>query len=241
MVWSKESAWNIAVARLPPEACYLCFLDADIQFANQDWIVETIHQLQHFKIVQPFESSINLGPTGGYLDGWRSFGYAVQHGLPIDSQTTGLASGSFYHPGFGLAIRRETFSELGGWMTWGILGAGDHHQMLALVNRVDESYPESIHPNYKALCLEWQHRANRHVRQLVGCTPGTILHHFHGSFKKRRYRSRWSILLKHQYDPMRDIKHDHQGLMQLTHEGMRMYSDLLRYYMERDEDSPVVE
>ena len=48
---------------------------------------------------------------------------------------------------------------------------------------------------------------------------------------------RWKLLRKWQYDPERDIRRDHQGLVQLTRSGERLRDDLRAYFRSRNEDS----
>lgn len=65
IIWHKENAQNIAlrhVMRDHPEAEYFAFVDADVQFTRTDWVTETIHQLQIYRVVQMWSVSIDLGP-----------------------------------------------------------------------------------------------------------------------------------------------------------------------------------
>ena len=62
ILWHKENLANIAVRHLPAEAEYVAFVDADIQFARPDWVQETLHQLQIYRVVQMWTHSIDLGP-----------------------------------------------------------------------------------------------------------------------------------------------------------------------------------
>ncbi len=62
-LWHKENLINIGISRLPSDWRYVAWIDADLTFNRPDWAYETIHQLQHFDIVQPFSHSINMGPT----------------------------------------------------------------------------------------------------------------------------------------------------------------------------------
>ena len=62
-LWHKENMINVGISRLPSDWQYVAWIDADLTFNRPDWAQETIHQLQHFDIVQPFSHSINMGPT----------------------------------------------------------------------------------------------------------------------------------------------------------------------------------
>jgi len=237
-LWHKENLINLGVARLPHDWQYVAWVDADVSFVRKDWAVETIHQLQHFDVVQMFQTAVDLGPTGHAFNTYNGFGYSFAERLPEFHVGNGYYSGGkYWHPGFAWAMRREAWDSLGGLVDFAILGAADHHMALALINQGQKSLPDGIHPNYRRLLMDWQHRANIHVRQNIGYVPGTVLHNWHGKKKDRRYWDRWSILKKHNFDPMRDIVRDYQGMWKLSHEGLRMRNDLRAYFRSRNEDS----
>jgi len=62
-LWHKENLINIGISRLPVEAQYIAWIDADVTFARPDWAQETIQQLQHYAVVQMFSQSTDLGPN----------------------------------------------------------------------------------------------------------------------------------------------------------------------------------
>ncbi len=253
-LWLKESLINVGFSRLPANWKYAAWVDADIEFLRDDWAIETIHQLQHYRIVQMFATAADLGPDGEIMQVFNGFGYSKAKGLPewvsgdrpaiIDSDgyychtIPGQKSqGKFWHPGFAWAIRRETFDNLGGMIDWSVLGSADHMMALAWIGKIHKSVPDKLHPNYMRHALIYQERAQEHVRGDIGYVPGTIVHSFHGKKRDRGYVPRWKILQEHQYDPERDIRRDHQGLVQLTRPGERMRDDLRTYFRSRNEDS----
>jgi hypothetical protein len=71
-LWLKESMINAAVARLPDGWKYVAWVDADVAFSNPHWVQETIHQLQHYSVVQMWHTAIDLDP-GGAGRQFRSF------------------------------------------------------------------------------------------------------------------------------------------------------------------------
>jgi len=241
-LWLKENLVNIGVRRLPSDWQYVAWIDADVELINRDWAVETIHQLQHFAIVQLFQTAVDLGPRGESFRVYDGFGYSHAHGLPIKwtrDVYTGMNApvGVFRHPGYAWAMRREAYDDLGGLMEHAILGAGDHHMALALLGMAHYSVPATLHPHYHDEVYRWQDRATRHIRQNLGYVPGTLLHHWHGKKVDRRYIDRWKILEKHRYDPLVDVKHDAQGLLIFSDQGIRMRNDLRDYFRCRHEDS----
>jgi hypothetical protein len=63
VLWHKENLLNVAMRRLPADAEYIAWIDADVTFSRPDWVEETLHQLQLYKIVQMWTHSIDLGPN----------------------------------------------------------------------------------------------------------------------------------------------------------------------------------
>lgn len=259
-LWIKESMINVGFSRLPEDWKYAAWIDGDVSFIRDDWAIETIHQLQHYRIVQMFQTAADLGPEGEILQVFNGFGYSKVAGLPPilnsrdlppertadyyydsgDPNPTppgGEPKGKFWHPGFAWAIRRDTYDNVGGLIDWSILGSADHMMALSWLGKVRRAIPSGMHPNFVRAAEIYQERCAEHVRQDVGYVPGTILHWFHGKKRDRRYVDRWDILKRWQYDPERDIRKDHQGLVQLTRPGERMRDDLRAYFRGRNEDS----
>jgi len=261
-LWVKESLINVGLSRLPPEAKYVAWIDGDVQFVRPDWAEETVHQLQHYRVVQMFQCAADLGPTGEILQVFNGFGYSQADGLPevfngsqaeVDAANYYRSSqevqqvqarfhqpdvpAKFWHPGFAWAARRETLDEMGGLLDWSVLGSADHMMALAWLGKVGKAIPDGLHANYLRHALLYQERCAEAVRGDVGYVPGTLLHFWHGRKRDRQYVDRWKILQKWQYDPERDVRHDSQGLIQLTRAGERMRDDLRAYFRSRNEDS----
>lgn len=242
-IWLKENLINLGVARLSQDWEYVAWVDADVHFVNPNWAEETIHQLQHFDIVQMFQTAVDTGPKGEVFNTYNGFGYSFAENLPefmlanASYYQKAKAGAKYWHPGFAWAARREAFEALGGLIDFAILGAADHHMALALIGQAKRSLPQGIHKNYARLVHQWEERASIHIRQNIGYVPGTLVHRWHGKKQERRYWDRWSIIRKHDFDPDADLKRDYQGVWQLTHAGIRMRNDVRSYFRSRNEDS----
>src|SRR3984885_10870469 len=111
-VWHKENLINVGVSRLPDGWKYVAWIDADVQFARPDIVAETIHQLQHFSVVQMFAHATDLGPQHQPL---RSFQGFVSQGMRQTSEApANTAQYSVWHPGYAWACRRDAWDHLGG-------------------------------------------------------------------------------------------------------------------------------
>lgn len=233
-LWHKENLINLGIARLPSDWEYVAWVDADITFVNKHWVSETIRQLQHYMVVQLFQTAVDLGPSKECIQVHTGFGYMHSHCIPWGP--VGYGHRKFAHPGFAWAARREAIDKLGGLIDRAILGAADHHMALAMVGRAKESMPAGLHPNYRKMILNWEKNAIATLRLDIGYVPGTILHHWHGKKANRKYIERWGILTHYKFDPDKDLKRDWQGLYQLMTHKIKMRDALRRYFRERFED-----
>lgn len=232
-IWHKENMINLGIQRLPRDWKYVAWIDADIEFIRPDWPEEIVHQLQHYKVIQLFQTAIDLGPNGEALKTHEGFMSSFINGKPLPNKK----NYPVWHPGYGWAARREAIDDLGGLFDVAILGSADHHMAWCLIGKGLQYAPSKISPAYKRELSTWQDRANTHIRQNVGYMSGTIVHHWHGKKRDRRYVERWDILLKHDYDPDQDLQRDWQGLYRLSDKGERMRNDLREYFRMRNEDS----
>ena len=230
-IWIKENLINLAADRLPRYWKYMAWIDADLTFLNQNWVRDTIHELETADVVQLWRSAVNLGPDGETLKVDKSFAYMF-----IDSGTewTQTDRYGFWHPGYAWACTRKAYDIMDGLVDWAILGSGDRHMAMALAGLAQKSCPGNIHPNYMFLLRNFEKKLKNFKTSYV---DGTILHYWHGSFANRRYRERWEILTKNNFDPFEDIGMDSDGIISLTEVGKRFDTFLDDYFTGRKEDS----
>lgn len=232
LAWNKESLINIGISRLPADAAYIAWVDADILFRDPLWAEKTVHALQQYDVVQPWSDCYDLGPDGEHLQHHRSFCRQYWHRQP-----TGKGPYVFAHPGFAWAARRSALEKLGGLVDFAALGAGDHHMALALIGKAAESVPDGLHPSYLEQLMLWQGRAQQHIAGNIGFVAGTIEHEFHGSKASRAYVSRWDILTRHGFNPRADLKRNLHGVVELAGNKPELAHDIDVYMRARSEDS----
>ena len=63
MLWHKECLINLGVRHLPRDWRYMAWIDSDIRFRRPHWAAETVHGLQHYGLLQPWDTCYDLGPT----------------------------------------------------------------------------------------------------------------------------------------------------------------------------------
>jgi hypothetical protein len=230
-IWIKENMINKAVSMLPADWKYVMWLDGDVEFVNKNWVSDTLHALQHYSALQPFSHAVDLGPNGESMNTATGFGYCFTKGQNIADKY-----GSYFHPGYSWAWRRDAWDAVGGMIDLAICGSGDDHMAKSLIGEADRSMPKGLHPNYYHMVKTWEDRAVRNVKHNIGYIPGTILHYFHGHKKDRNYWNRWDILKKTQYDPYKDVCKDSQGMLQLNQDNIALRNGLRAYFRERKED-----
>lgn len=232
-LWIKENTINLMVQRLPLNWRYMAWIDADVEFLNKDFAIETIHALQHHRIVQMFETAINMGPDGEAIGTVTSFMSRYIKNPDISYNTSYAGT---WHPGFAWACTREAMDGMGGLIDFAILGAGDHHMALAWIGEIDKSCHGRMHPNYKKKLKRFEKRCERVIKRDVGYVKGTIVHGWHGRFKNRRYGERWAILVDNNFDPDEDIKYNSQGLLVFDDEKVGLRDGIRAYFRQRNED-----
>lgn len=243
-LWLKEAMINAAVARLPQNWKYVAWIDADVQFCRPDVMDETVHQLQHFPILQMWSEAHDLGPNYEIIQSHRSFGYCYTHNLPRPEKGDYYGKGKkgfYWHPGYAWACTREAWNALGGLMDHCILGSADFHQAMCLVGDGELTIQRPVSDRYKFLVRQWQARAEKYIQRNIGYVSGNISHMWHGSKAARRYQDRWTIYAQTGYDPDLDLKRDWQQLFQLTDRSPLLRDKLRAYARQRDEDATSVE
>ncbi len=238
-LWLKENMINLMVQKLPWDWEYVAWIDCDVEFVNAEgpnaWYYQTVDLLQNYEIVQLFQNAIDLGPNGEVLKTHTGF---VANYVNQAAKKPGYTD---WHPGFGWAANRSVWDAMGGLPDFCILGSADRSAAYSWIGCVGDSVDKDIQSPYLDALKVYQARCERFVRRDIGYLPGTILHHFHGAKKNRRYADRWKILTSTHFDPNKHIKRDYQGLWQLSDLGdvnsIRLRDQIRQYFLQRNEDS----
>lgn len=242
-LWHKENLINLGERRLlPRDWKYLLWCDADVFFARENWALETIHELQHYPVIQPWTECVDLGIHGNALNLFRSFS-SLSKRLEPRPDRHGVFQGAatpyqyqYGHSGFAWACTREFWENTGGLIDWAVLGSADHHMAWSMLGKVEWSIHQKMSLGFREKCLDWQRAAFRMTGGHLGCVPGRIEHRFHGSKKRRFYRERWDVLIRHGFDPNRDLRRDAQGVLHLTGKP-HLEAEIRAYMRARNEDS----
>ena len=230
-IWHKENMVNLAVKNLLPSN-YKAFawIDADIEFENNSWALDTLKILNGSKdVVQLFSHCVDMSSENTNLNIFNSFGYSFNKNKKYTTK-----SNDYWHPGYAWAITRKAFEKIGGLYDKGVLGSGDSVMALSFINKCNLMNNVDYNKDYNNSMLEYQLKASK-LR--LGYVPGVIRHHYHGSKKNRQYTERWKILMKHNFSPVEHLTYNNQGILIPT----KLFSsdfkeDIMNYFIERKED-----
>jgi hypothetical protein len=222
---------NVGIrALLPANWKAVAWIDADIEFENTTWALDTLKILNGCKdIVQVFSHCIDMNYDGTNLNIFNSFGYSYTKNKTYTTKGT-----DYWHPGYAWAITRKAYDKIGGLYDKGVLGSGDSIMALAYINKVINMHKPNYHEDYNQSMIDFQEKASK-LR--LGYTPGVISHYYHGSKLNRRYTERWQILIDYQYSPIKHLSYDSNGILIPSREFSEEFKDaIMNYFRERKED-----
>jgi hypothetical protein len=230
-IWHKENMVNLGVKRLLPSNWKaFAWIDADIEFENSSWALDTLKILNGCKdVVQVFSHCIDMDKDETSLNIFNSFGYSFSKNKKYTKK--GI---DFWHPGYAWAITRKAYEKIGGLYDKGVLGSGDSIMAFSFINKCINMNNPNYSDGYNNSMLEFEKKAKT-LR--LGYTPGVIRHYYHGSKKNRNYTERWQILIKHQFSPSLHLTYGVTGILIPTAEFSEEFkNDIMDYFKERKED-----
>ena len=235
-LWHKENLINLGVKNLLPlHWKSFAWIDADVEFESVTWAEDTLKILNgECDIVQLFSHAVDMDQNQMTMSIFNSGGY--QNSKKKSYCGTGH---NFWHPGYAWAITRVAYEKLGGLYDKAILGSGDSIMCLSLMKKGLSAINVKSTIGYKESISIYQEKANN---LQYGHVPGIIRHYFHGSKKNRKYVERWSILLKHNYDPSIHLTLDESGILIPTDLCPKdMLIEIETYFSDRKEDEGIDE
>jgi hypothetical protein len=230
-IWHKENMINLGVKYLLPSN-YKAFawIDADIEFENNNWALDTLKILNGSKdIVQIFSHCVDMDKDNTTLNLFQSFGYNYNKNKKYSSIKL-----DYWHPGFAWAITRKSYEKIGGLFQTGILGSGDNVIAQSIIGTVNRIINEKYSDDYKNAMLDYQKKV-KNLR--LGYVPGVIRHYYHGKKGNRKYVERNEIIIKHNYSPKVHLIEDEKGILIPTDNFTEIFKeDIMNYFRERKED-----
>ncbi len=233
----KERAINVAVAHLShlvPDWKYVSWADCDLYWSRPDWAIETVQELQHWPIVQMFQQAIDLGPNEELVRTNYSIAYCKMSGINDRPDSYGYG-GTYHHPGFAWAARRDAWATIGGLLDIAIIGSGDYYMARSFYGAVSEVLSPKFSKDFLDRVMDYEADA-KEVRGLVGYLKASIFHKWHGSKKNRVYSERNKVLWANKFEPSIDLRPNEWMLWQLDRDKPKLKMDLEAYFRGRSED-----
>lgn len=203
LLWHKETLLNKTISELPKKYKYVFWVDADVLFTNNNWLVDGVKELQSKNIIQPFEYCVHLEkdetepsfsmkklngdnlPNSTNSKVWRSFcaNYA----------TTKLWRDENYnahgHVGFAWAARREVLDKTPLYDK-ALIGGADHIIAHAAAGQIGHKcIAKSFTDNIDEIS-QWSEEFFKSVRGKIGYVKGDLYHIWHGDINNRQYLKR---------------------------------------------------
>jgi hypothetical protein len=240
MLWHKETLLNKAIALLPKHIEYVFWVDADVIFANKNWIIEGVQALQTAKIIQPFEYCIHLErdeiepsfKLGPVLKSdrpntvndkvWRSFSsnYVKSPSLVTDTNYNNHG-----HVGFAWGAGRKVLESVPLYDR-ALIGGADHIIAHAAAGQFNHPCIQKSFTDDLSAIEVWSRSFYAATEGRIGYVKGALYHIWHGDIAKRNYLKRIQ-----EFTPMtRDIREkDEQGFYRApTSESRQYYKNYLR-------------
>jgi len=144
---------------------------------------------------------------------------------------------TYGHPGFAWAATRNAIQVLGGLIDYCIVGSADTLMAYALIGELDQTtIPIKELPEYYELLSKWQETAVSNLRKKVHYVKGLLVHFWHGTRQSRDYFNRNFLLVKHKYNPHKDVHFGKDGLLCIKMKDTPLEKDLKEYFDNRKED-----
>ena len=222
----KENLINLGIKLLPKNYKAFAWIDADIEFENPSWAMDTLKVLNgQCDIVQLFSHCLDMNKQEHAMNVFTSAGYQY-----CKHKTHFTGKYNYSHPGYAWAITRRAYEKMGGLYDKGILGSGDNIMVYCLFNRGLDSINDKSSEGYKNSVLRFQEKVNG-LR--FGYIPGVIRHYYHGSKSDRKYNERWKLLIQYDYSP--DMLTG--DILQFKNVPQQFNDDIKEYFLQRNEDS----
>ena len=235
ILWHKENMINVGTKLLPSDWKAFAWIDADIEFENPYFALDTLKILNgNCDIVQLFSHCIDMDQSEKTLGIHTSAGYNYIKGKNFCGKGV-----DYWHPGYAWAMTRKAYESIGGLYELGILGSGDNIMLHSLLGNGINSINKESHSDFKDSIVKYE-MCIKNLR--FGYTPGLIRHYFHGSKKNRKYNDRWKILITYDYSPYKHIiKDPNTGILSCTKEFSDDFkNEIINYFSERNEDESLI-
>ena len=144
-IWHKENMVNLAVKNLLPKKWKaFAWIDADVEFENNSWALDTLKILNGCKdVVQIFSHCVDMDANKTTLQIFNGFGYSFSKNKKYHTKTN-----DYWHPGYAWAITRKAYEKIDGIYDKGVLGSGDNVMALSFINKCEQGIKAEYTEDY---------------------------------------------------------------------------------------------
>jgi len=229
VMWQKERLLNLLIERLPDSFDQVAWIDADVRFDTDWWLVDASRVLEEKPVVQLFQHAELLDARDEVAQVRPGVAYAVANRLP---QATHFGHA---HPGFAWAARRDVLARHG-LLDHHIAGGGDSLMVIAMYGWWNHPTLRCYSPAMLDAYFAWAEPFFAQVWGSVGSVPGRLRHFWHGSRNDRQYVERNHWLLEHHFDPRSDLALNDSGTWSWRSDKMALQEQIEQYFYARRED-----
>lgn len=244
IMWQKERLLNIGLRHLPAGCRNVAWLDCDVIFENDDWMVRANQALETSAIVHLFDERHDLDPdvetesrpTPNAEPTAFSSIYKLVTGQAAPDQFSrmGVVGALRSTNGLAWAGRRDVLDRHGLYDAC-IVGAGDKATTCAALGRLDDAIvAHRMNAKRAEHFVSWARPFAEMVQGAVGYIPGRIFHLWHGNLKHRQYAERPAWL--EGFDPFTDIALHRNGCWRWSSKKQDLHARIRRYFESRHED-----
>lgn len=239
LLWQKERLLNLAASWLPESCKYVAWLDCDILFENPNWGSDLVRVLEEHKVAQVWETCLRL-EKGDVVGEKPDLSHSFARVMDMIPQALDAGRYDIHgHTGYGWAMRREIFDEVGLYES-AISGSSDHFMSHAIYGDYNFCVCNALKGDPRQIdhLKEWGAKFHAMVQGSLGVVPGQIRHLWHGDAVDRRYFLRMHEITDLGYDPYTDL-HVEPGkplewVPGLDKPGLKEY--FVNYFKSRRED-----
>lgn len=243
-IWLKENLINIGIEYLYKHFHhwkYVAIIDGDILLVRPDWVRETKRLLGQQHVIQMFSHVTHLnssyqpmhGHNLSFMEGWRQELH-IKNKKPSGEDPSKIRYGWCGAPGAAWAFSRKCIDKIFPLLDIGILGSGDFHMACCLMGYVDLTFTYAYSDAYRQAIIDWQDRV-QWLNGDIGMMRGLLIHYWHGALKNRGYETRWNLIVKHKFDPHKDLRKNKDGVYFIPHKE-QLVGDIKKYFESRKED-----
>ncbi len=239
IMWQKEALLNIGLDNLPKKCDKFVWLDGDIIFQDNEWVIETKRLLEKYRVVQPYSLSVMM-KKGQKIE--RVKPEHLKYGDSLNTKRYGYAytrtnlHDRTGHPGLAWAARRSVFKDIKLYDKM-ILGSADVVIADSMYSSHIGLYKEFYSHPMIADIKEWMVHSFEKIGGSVFYRKGTVLHLWHGNPRKRQYMERNLVLRKNDFNPKSDIIKNRAGIWQWKTKKDTIVAYVKSYFFLRNEEN----